>query len=653
MIPESNYTTYYSYFELLANSSNDTILVVSNSLNIHFINSAGCNLLKITKEVALGKSILDIFELSGLVAAIKADFKNPRNEVIVLGQLSWEIFPDLAEDGSVLNLLLRSKSNWDTKGDIQKILDQIVNCTPGSLYWKDKTGKYLGCNQFMVKTAGLNSVDDIIGKTDAELWPNNSKTVYENDQKVIQSGETMFLEEEIKLTTGESMYFTGVKMPLQDSKGNTIGVIGNSLDITKLKQTEIELKKAKEKAESANHAKTEFIANMSHDIRTPLNGVIGVSELLRNMGESSKDREYGQMIYVASKQLLHLLNSVLDVASADHANENSVNLETIDLKALLQQLYELLHISTKAKDIHLKLHFDQNIPQYVITDKLKLARMLQNLLGNAIKFTSQGSVILNVAILSKSRDRVKLEFDVIDTGIGIPENQIDTVFERFVRAKPSFEGVYQGHGVGLYIVKKFATLLGGEIHVNSKVGSGTTFSITLKFKLGKKEDVKPDPEEIHSASQEEIVQQLAPAKVIPVEVPSATVDDSLSDAPVILFIEDNAIAKLAGEIMLQNLGAVVHSVETAEKAIELFKAQNFDLVLTDIGLPGIQGDEMVSMLRYWENISNKRRMPILALTAHADETVKSNCLFAGIDQVFVKPVDEKTLKNILEKWIKI
>jgi CheY-like chemotaxis protein/HPt (histidine-containing phosphotransfer) domain-containing protein/anti-sigma regulatory factor (Ser/Thr protein kinase) len=352
------------------------------------------------------------------------------------------------------------------------------------------------------------------------------------------------------------------------------------------------------------------------------------------------------MIYVASKQLLELLNSVLDIVSADHMNENHVHYETFSLQALLSHLGDLMQASIKTKNIQLRLMLDQNLPSYIVSDQLKLERILQNLLGNAIKFTNQGLVSIEAKLIAKSEDNVQIEFCITDTGIGIPENQKQQIFERFFRATPSYEGVYQGHGVGLYIVKKFVSLLGGEIRVDSELGKGTSFRFALTMQIGNQQDAVPIHDDIKSNIQ-------PPLNFKPTTIPPSFIAKEISESShgtQILFIEDNEIARYTGQVLLQNAGYIVQAVESAEIAMTLVKSRSFDLIISDLGLPGIQGDEMANIIRYWEKISGKAPIPIIALTAHADNKVKNNCLLAGINEVFIKPLDEKLLQNILQ-WL--
>ncbi len=528
--------------------------------------------------------------------------------------------------------------------------EDIINCMPGNVYWLDVKGDAVGCNKNVLNMFGFSSINDFRGLTFDEMgqigqWTEEATHKFKTDTlSVIYSGKPILNTEEppIPHSNGHFIYFLTSRVPLFDRRGKVNGVVGISIDITERKLIEQALVAAKESAEIASNAKSEFISNMSHDIRTPLSGVIGVAELLKEMGSSNLDREYGQMIYLASRQLLELLNSVLDVVSVDQIKEDDIYLETINLKELLNQLFHLMEVSTKAKNIQLLFEIDPTIPEYVKTDKLKIKRILQNLLGNAIKFTQSGYVKLKVNSYLLDQQTANIKFTIIDTGIGIPKSQHEQIFERFYRASPSHEGKYTGHGVGLFIVKKFVNLLGGEIQIESEVNKGSTFSFTLNMNIGNEREANIEKDRFELDTRE--IQPYNNTKIQQLISEKAPLKPLLN----ILFIEDNVIARHAGQILLQDAGCKVEAVENGEMALSIMKQQSFDVIITDLGLPGIQGDEMVSILRYREKKSGKTAIPIFALTAHADKQIKKDCLNAGINDVFLKPLDKNLLQSIMQ-----
>jgi len=362
-------------------------------------------------------------------------------------------------------------------------LIQIIDGTPGSVYWKDKNGRYLGCNLFMVKTAGLQSKDDIIDKTDADLWPMNAGKIRENDLLVINTGSQIAFEEAIKLQDGTIMYFASSKMPLKDDNGNVIGIIGNSLDITKLKETERELAAAKEKAEVSNQAKTAFIQNMEHDIRTPFNGIWGLANILAERETDQEKKILLSEISTCAKELLDYCDSILDFSRTEH-HVVSVLDKIFNIKELVDSVIKIESSAATHKNLILSLDINPNLPAMLIGDPYRLKRVFINLLSNAIKFTKTGYVKLSAAMVDTKADRFcVVKFIVEDTGIGIPEDKQNIIYETFTRGMPSNKNLYKGLGLGLGIVKQFITELDGDIHLESEVNKGTRFTLFLPFKL--------------------------------------------------------------------------------------------------------------------------------------------------------------------------
>lgn len=646
--------------QTIVKNSTEVIILLDSHLNVVIFNPVAETIFNCVASQVIGTNFNVLCPHINITALIKGLRKALVPEPIMNDQyatfnymnLFWSVFK-IQINHSDTYLLKATALNEKEKQDKIIRLETLLENMPCNVYWMDENCTMVGCNQNVLSMLNMTK-EEYVGKTYEELseiahWPKGlAQKLKGDDQKVLRSGQPIYGIEDPPLphADGTCLHLLTSRVPLRNSQGKVVGVAGISVDVS-------ELKNARIKAEAANHAKTEFIANMSHDIRTPLNGVISVAEILRKMGHSQQDQEFGEMIYVASQRLLELLNSVLDVATLEHVDENDIHIETFNLHKLLRHLCGLMQASTHANGIELKLEMDKNLPHYLTSDRLKIQRILQNLLGNAIKFTQMGYISLKVESLTKSKNHAQIRFCVTDTGIGIPEHQQDQIFDRFFRASPSYEGVYQGHGVGLYIVKKFVTLLGGEITVHSGVGKGTQVCFSLKIKLGKAEDVKLASTQKITSIKRKVTKNVIAEPEIKVQpaLKAPSKEKPSSNSPQILLIEDNVIASQAAQILLQNLGCDVKAAENAEMAISLFKNHHFDAVIADIGLPGIQGDEMASLLRYWEKIARKKPTPILALTAHADDKIKNNCLLAGMNQVYMKPLDKSLLENILT-WTK-
>jgi signal transduction histidine kinase/CheY-like chemotaxis protein len=420
------------------------------------------------------------------------------------------------------------------------------------------------------------------------------------------------------------------------------------------KQVIEEIRRRSIKAEESSRAKTEFIANMSHDIRTPLTGIINFSRYLKEEDNLSEDarKELAGDTYNASEQLLKLLNGVLDVVSADTATDEDVFHHSFDLFQMLDDIIQLEKPAVKSHLLTLRQSIDKTIPRYIVSDKIKLHRILLNLIGNAIKFTEKGYIELGAKLQSKSGNRVTIVFSVKDTGIGIPVEAQEQIFQRFYKVTPSYKGKYTGSGIGLHIVQKYVQLLDGEINFHSIFREGTTFFVTLSFPIGETGDEKSEDKSYKELlKQEEEDLQLEEQFPLLSSMTSA-VDNSNSNIKILL-VEDNVTALKALKLLLMPYKLHVMEAQTAEDAFELVKKEVFDLIITDIGLPEMQGDALVEKIRQLENKMDRHRGKIVALTGHAvDRDMCDVCKKAGIDELFQKPILPKQLEHLLHPFMK-
>jgi PAS domain S-box-containing protein len=473
-------------FEFAADNTSDLIIIIADDFSILFFNQAAAKKFNVKTPDALGTNFFEVFAVAGFKSPIKADYFNQAQKVTIeINDLLWQIA--IVPHNNVLTkraVLIGGKLQNSRQQSIAQNLAQVMDATPGSLYWKDKEGRYLGCNSFMVKTAGLESTNDIIGKTDFDLWPENAKNIRENDAYVMKSKKMVSLEEKVEIQMGKVMYFASVKVPLKDENGNVVGIICNSLDITKLKEAEVELKEAKEKAELSNKAKSDFIHNMEHDIRTPFNGVWGFASVLAEEETDVLKKELLSSIAASAKELLDFCDSILDFSKIEHSI-NPVLEKSFLIKELVDSVMKIENIAAKNKKLNFSICYSNALPKVIIGDAYRLKRILLNLVGNAIKFTKEGEVKVTV-FLEKSNIQNKsyiLKFIIEDTGIGIPEDKIDIIYEKFTRCTPSNQGIYKGQGLGLRIVKQFVTELDGEIHLKSELNQGTCFTLLIPFRI--------------------------------------------------------------------------------------------------------------------------------------------------------------------------
>lgn len=359
----------------------------------------------------------------------------------------------------------------------------LVKQLPSFVFWKDKNSVYLGCNDLFAQSAGLSTPDEIIGKTDYDLpWEKYQSDLYRaDDQQVITTKiPKLNIEEPQTLPDGKQIILLTSKVPLLNKTGEVIGVLGIYTDITDRKNMEISIREAKEKAETISQAKTDFLANMSHDVKTPLSNMIGLTEALalELTGESLKLANY---ILKAGQQTMLFFDNCIELSKLDHF-EISTSIEIFDLKKEIDRITILLDPAKKLKNLAFNIEYDDNIPKHLLGARSAIYRILLNLLGNAFKFTEHGSITLRAKLTEESTpEKATVEIQVEDTGIGIPQNKHKIIFDRLTRLTPSYEGRYEGNGIGLYLVDKLVKALGGNIQVQSKEGKGSCFTVVLSL----------------------------------------------------------------------------------------------------------------------------------------------------------------------------
>ena len=378
-------------------------------------------------------------------------------------------------------------------------LKSVIGNLPGSVYWKDKSGVYLGMNNYSLRKMASVELehggpDSIAGNTDYDFFPEEAARRYrEHDIEVMANKEELSVEEPITLPSGKTIVQLSTKRPLYDERGEVSGVIGNTVDITHLKEIESELRRAKEEAEQASLVKMEFMRNMEHDIRTPFSGVWGMANYLYDIEEDEEKKEYLNDITQCAKELLDYCNSILDFSKIE-SGTLSVTDKKFKLEQLASSVAKIELPAAKHKKLTLEMNYDADIPAVVVGNAHRVHRILINLVSNAIKFTKAGSVSLSVSVVKKDKQEAILRFIVKDTGIGIPSDKQEYIFEKFSRLSLSNRGLYKGVGLGLKVVKQFMHDIGGEIDLISEEGVGTQFICTIPFKLPLTEDLSDNLE---------------------------------------------------------------------------------------------------------------------------------------------------------------
>ena len=361
-------------------------------------------------------------------------------------------------------------------------LNYLLDSLPGCIYWKDLEGRYLGLNRFTLDRLREVDIDmsreDLINRTDYDIFDKQTADAYRaNDLQVMNLDKQIAYEEAFK-TDGKVVQLS-TKTPLKDRKGNITGIIGNTVDISEKAHLIHELKRAKNAAEQANLAKTSFLRNMEHDIRTPLVGMIGISKILAEDIKCSEIKELISDIKNCSEQLLDYCNRIFDLSKQENINTR-VTYKKVCLNGLIKDTLEMFTPVIKDKKLRIETEITEKLDIYA--DDYRILRILINLIGNAVKFTEKGFIKVSLAI-NETTDP-SMDIVVEDTGIGIPNDKLDYIFERFSKVNNSNNGLYAGIGLGLAIVKSFVSDLAGKISVESTLNKGTkiTCTIAIRFK---------------------------------------------------------------------------------------------------------------------------------------------------------------------------
>lgn len=529
-------------------------------------------------------------------------------------------------------------ASYFKQDELQRLQDLCLSIMAENVIYHDREMKIRWANRAACDFFGL-PLEKIVGKQCFVLLGRRREECRECP--VIKTmHDHRYHQNILKFSEGKTMLINA--HPVWDA-GSFAGVVEVALDITERTRIEAELRKAKDESEAASEAKTRFLANISHDLRTPLNVILGMANLLHETSQSREQKEYLDMISNSASFLLTLVNDLLDLSKIE-AGRAELAQDTFNLPLEVKKTVSSLALQAQEKGIRLSCSIGEDVPGVVIGDAARLQQVLVNLTGNGIKFTEQGEVSVSLKLERNEEgtvgDVATVFFSVSDTGIGIPADKVERIFEDYMQADAYYASKYEGTGLGLTIVKDLVELMGGSIGVESWENKGSTFYFTIPFLLpdATEEKVGPFP------AVEDGIPPSAGTGDMPGEQPAG---DKEKEGLEILLAEDKYLNQKLVTILLEKKGHRVITAKTGREALDKFRLHKFDLILMDIHMPEMDGLEAAARIRAAEE--RGKDIPIVAMTAYAMQEDRERCLQAGMDYYISKPFQAEELYDILEK----
>jgi two-component system sensor histidine kinase/response regulator len=558
----------------------------------------------------------------------KAPLTDEKGNIIGIIGITKEVTEKKILEGKIKERLEELGNEVVSKSNL---LNSLLDNIPDHIYFKDEKSRFIVASKSQAEWFKASGTKDLIGKTDFDYFTReHAEPAYRDEQEIMKTGKP--IEGKVEKEThpdGRITWVSTTKIPRYDGEGNVIGTLGISRDVTENKKREEELIEARAAAQKASLAKSTFLAIMSHEIRTPMNAIIGMCEILEETVLSKTQRDYLKVLREAGETLLAIINDVLDISKIE-CGDVEIEKSEFELDRLVEKVCDILAIKAHMKNVELIDHISPEVPVKLIGDSYRLRQILVNLISNSIKFTDEGEIVLSVRLAekeglkckTKEKDGVCLLFSIKDTGIGIPKNKQEVIFESFKQVDSSTTRKFGGTGLGLSISKRLVELMGGEMWVRSEEGKGSEFVFTVEFGVQKEK-------KIHTY----------------VEPKEVDVRGILT-----LIVDDNATNRLILKEILTAWDANVVEASGGEEAISIIKAarekgEHFRLVLLDRRMPSVDGFEVAEVIR--EDEKSEETTTIMMLTSDYRMSDLNIIDKLGIGCYLVKPIKRDELKNAI------
>jgi PAS domain S-box-containing protein len=625
----------------MAFDESSIVAITDQKGSISYVNDNFCKISKYSRAELIGQDhriinagfhpkefMRDLWQTIIKGETWRGELKNKAKD----GTIYWvdtTIVPFLDEQGKVYQYVA-VRTDITAKKILSQYTLSLIEASRDPLITISLDGKITDMNEATVKITGVTR-EKLKGSLFKDYFtdPKKASEVY---QEVFAKGFVVEYPLTMKDKNLTAVLFNGAVY--KDDRGNVVGAVIVARDITEQNQSEKELREAKILAEQATKiaeeatrkaehatkiakdavkAKQQFLSNMSHEIRTPMNAIIGFTKVALKTDLTSKQKEYLNAIKLSGNTLIVLINDILDLAKVD-AGKMIFEKTPFKLASSLSAMLHLFEIKILEKNLILIKEYDNRIPSVLLGDPVRLHQIILNLVSNAVKFTSKGKITIKVRLIDEDEEKVKIQFLISDTGIGIAADKLENIFENFQQESSGTSRLYGGTGLGLAIVKHLLEPQGGTINVNSEIGQGTTFSFILEFQ-------KTDEEAESDVEFQILNEEIKNLKV--------------------LVVEDIPLNQLLMKTLLDDFGFERDIAANGKIAIEKLKMKNYDIVLMDLQMPEMNGFEATDYIRN----TLHSNIPIIALTADVTSVDLKQCKAVGMNDYIAKPVDERVLYN--------